>query len=113
MHEYSIIQALLERVEEEVARRGASSVRRLEISIGELAGVETDLLALAFETFREHTVCDGAKLEIQSIPARWSCPECGMPFVRGEILRCIDCDRPARLSEGDEIVLQRIEMEVA
>lgn len=113
MHEYSIIQALLERVEQEAARQGASCVRRLEISIGELAGVETDLLALAFDTFRQKTVCDGAALEIQSIPARWSCPGCGMPFIRGEVLRCIDCDRPARLSQGDEIVLQRIEMEVA
>ena len=113
MHEYSIIQALLERVEQEAARQGARSVRRLEVTIGELAGVETDLLATAFETFRERTVCDGARLEIRSVPARWACPNCQLPFVRGEVLRCVACDRPARLCEGDEIILQRIEMEVA
>ena len=30
----------------------------------------------------------------------------------GNVLRCPDCARPARLTEGDEIVLDRIELEV-
>ena len=30
----------------------------------------------------------------------------------GRLLRCDICDRPARLAEGDEIMLDRIEMEV-
>jgi Zn finger protein HypA/HybF involved in hydrogenase expression len=31
----------------------------------------------------------------------------------GDVLTCPDCGSPARLEEGDEIVLDRIEMEVA
>lgn len=55
MHEYSIIQALLDRVDEEVRRRGATAVHRLDVSLGELSGVDPGLLATAFETFRAGT----------------------------------------------------------
>jgi len=113
MHEYSIVQALLERVESEAALRGARSVARLTVSIGELSGVEADLLAKAYETFRERTICERAELEIRPVGARWECPSCRTPFERGALLRCATCDSPARLAAGDEIVLDRIEMEVA
>jgi len=112
MHEYSIVQALIERVEEEARRRGASAVRRLHVRVGELSGVETELLATAFATFRERSLCAGAELAIEAVPVRWSCPRCGGAIERGEILRCPACAVPACLSGGDEIVLQRIEMEV-
>jgi hydrogenase nickel insertion protein HypA len=113
MHEYSIVQALLARVEEEARRHNASSVRRLHVRIGELSGVERDLLATAYEVFRERTLCEGADLTIRPVAARWSCPRCDDPIPRGAILRCSACGVPARLCEGDEIVLDRIEMEVS
>jgi Zn finger protein HypA/HybF involved in hydrogenase expression len=31
---------------------------------------------------------------------------------RGEVLTCPACELPARLSQGDEIMLDRIELEV-
>ncbi len=40
MHEYSIVQALVERVDAEARARGATAVHRLSVSIGELSGVE-------------------------------------------------------------------------
>ena len=52
-------------------------------------------------------------MEVIRVPARWSCPRCDRPFSAGEILRCPDCNRPARLAEGDEIILEQIEMEVS
>lgn len=113
MHEYSIVQALFERVEAEAASRGASTVRHLSVSIGELAGVEIDLLRTAYGVFRERTLCENAELSIVPVPARWECPVCRAPLARGAILRCPDCGVPARLAAGDEIVLDRIEMEVS
>lgn len=112
MHEYSIVQALIERVDAEARARGASAVHRLSVRIGELSGVEVDLLATAYAAFRERTVCERADLDVQRVPARWECPRCGGPIGRGNLLRCATCDVPARLAEGDEIVLDRIEMEV-
>jgi hydrogenase nickel insertion protein HypA len=113
MHEYAIVQALLERIEREADARGASQVVRLHVRIGELSGVDAELLATAYGVFREGTICAGAELMIREVPARWACPACERRIARGEILRCPECGLPARLAEGEEIVLDRIEMEVA
>jgi hydrogenase nickel incorporation protein HypA/HybF len=112
MHEYSIVQSLLERVEGEARRHGATSVQRLHLRIGALSGVEIELLANAFALFRERSLCAGAELAIESVPARWICPHCDRDIAPGEILRCPACTAPARLAGGDEIILERIEMEV-
>jgi hydrogenase nickel incorporation protein HypA/HybF len=113
MHEYSIIQALFARIEEEARKRNARAVKLVRVSIGELSGVETELLATAYRTFRERTICEDAPLEILPVAARWACPRCARRIERGEMLRCLSCDVPAHLTEGEEIILERIEMEVA
>lgn len=113
MHEYSIVQALLDRVAQEARRRGATRVHVVRVRIGEVAGVETDLLRTAYETIRRGTPCENAPLEITSTAARWQCPACGMPVTQGGPLRCRECGVPARLVSGDEIMLDRIDMEVA
>jgi hydrogenase nickel incorporation protein HypA/HybF len=112
MHEYSIVRALLDRVEEEAERRGARAVVALSVRIGELSGVEPELLAGAYELCREGGLCAGAPLAIKAVPARWECPRCGGEIPRGGALRCAPCAVPARLASGDEIFLDRIEMEV-
>lgn len=112
MHEYSIVQALVARVDAEARARRATTVHRLSIRIGELSGVEVGLLTTAYETFRERTICEGAELNVEMVPARWECPDCGRAIGRGDVLRCPTCAVPARLAGGDEIMLDRIEMEV-
>jgi hydrogenase nickel incorporation protein HypA/HybF len=110
MHEYSIITALVDRVEREVQARPGAIVRKLHVRIGELAGVEIRLLRTAFETFRERTVCEAAELAIAAVSAVWRCARCDRELPPGAVLRC--CDQPARLAGGDDILLDRIEMEV-
>ncbi len=88
------------------------SRRRLWLRIGELSGVEVDLLRTAYEMCRERTICDGAPLEVRQEPARWTCPQCAVEIPRGARLECPACGQAARLASGDEIMLDRIEMEV-
>ena len=52
------------------------------------------------------------RLNAREVPALWRCPGCGEGLARGARLHCPTCDRPARLAAGDEIVLERIELEV-
>lgn len=113
MHEYSIIQALFEKIDAEAAAHGALAVERVVVRIGELSGVEAELLQTAYMTFRERTICADAPLEISAVPARWTCRECGSPMPAGQVLRCNACGGAGRLEQGDEILLERIEMEVA
>lgn len=112
MHEYSIVAALVDRAQREVEARPGAIVKRLHVRIGELAGVEIELLRTAFETFRARSVCDRAELTITAVPVRWTCARCERPIAAGGILRCPNCGRPAQLAAGDDIILERIEMEV-
>lgn len=111
MHEYSIVASLIDRVQHEAAAYDGARVHRLHVKIGELSGVELDLLKTAFDTFRERTICDGAELLIQTVTPEWACPSCQRAFEPGSILRCASCGTPARMIAGDEIILERIEME--
>ena len=113
MHELSIVQALLERVDREAAAHDASRVHRVRVAIGELSGVEVDLLRSAYEVIRHRTRCENAELEVRRIDARWECGTCRVAIARGAPLRCAACGAPARLASGDEIVLDQIEMETA
>ena len=51
-------------------------------------------------------------MTVTPVPATWRCPTCTRPTA-GEILLCPECRIPARLVSGDEIFLDRIEMEAA
>jgi len=113
MHEYSLIQSLVERVEAEAIARSASAVHRLRVRIGEEAGVDVELFKTAYHTFRERTVCEHADLDVVVVPVEWACEACGSRIEPGRPLRCPDCLSPAKLIAGDEIILERIEMEVA
>lgn len=112
MHEYSIIAALVDRVQRELEARPGAVARKLQVRIGELSGVEPDLLRTAFITFRERSACAEAELELVQVPAVWRCPRCDLAIAAGAVLRCPTCERPARLASGGDITLERIEMEV-
>ncbi|MCE9573119.1 MAG: hydrogenase maturation nickel metallochaperone HypA [Deltaproteobacteria bacterium] len=112
MHEYSIVSALVDKVEAQARAHPGAIVRVVHVAIGELAGVEIELLVTAFDTFKPKTVCAAAAIAVESRPARWRCPKCKTVIARGEKLRCEPCASPARLESGDEIMLQRIELEM-
>lgn len=113
MHEYSIVQSLVDSVESVARQHEGGSVHHVYVEIGELAGVDCDLLQTAYDTFRLGTICHEAPITIERIAARWECPHCHVAIRRGEILRCASCNEPARLAAGDEILLRRVELEVA
>jgi hydrogenase nickel incorporation protein HypA/HybF len=113
VHEYSLVEALVRRVEAEARKRGAVAVHRLSVRVGELSGVDPELFRTAYETFRAGTVCAAAPLALSRVAASWSCPTCRAPVARGAILRCATCGAPARLDDGgDALMLDGIELEV-
>jgi hydrogenase nickel incorporation protein HypA/HybF len=113
MHEYSLIQSLVARVEAEARTRKATAVNRVVVSLGELAGVDPELFRAAYDTFRAGTACEQASLEVRSVAAGWHCPACRREIARGEVLACPACGAPAVLGPGaGEILLETIEMEV-
>jgi hydrogenase nickel incorporation protein HypA/HybF len=112
MHEYSVVQSLMEHVEREAQARRAAVVHRVSVRVGAASGIDVALLETAFATFRERTICSNAALDIERVPVRWECSGCLEEIREGSLLRCNRCGAAARLASGDEIVLDRIELEV-
>jgi hydrogenase nickel incorporation protein HypA/HybF len=113
LHEYSLVQSLVDRVEHEARRRQALAVHGLSVRVGELAGVDPELFQTAYETFRAGTICERAPLTLRKVAATWSCPRCRRPIARGEVLTCPACREPARLDDGgDALTLDGIDLEV-
>lgn len=112
MHEASVVQALLDRIEEGAAAYGPARVTGIDVQLGELSGVEALLLQSAWEILCGGTRCEGAELRLRPIAARWQCPRCDAEIARGQVLRCASCQVPARLVAGDELILERFELDV-
>jgi hydrogenase nickel incorporation protein HypA/HybF len=112
VHEYSIVRALIDQVDAEVRVHSGRGVRNVQVRIGELSGVEPDLLMTAYEISREGTICSNAELLVERVPARWCCTTCGC-VPEEATLRCNRCGAAASLIQGDEILLTSIEMEVS
>ena len=112
MHEYSIVQALYDSVVAQAAAHHAVSVHRVHVRIGELSGVDPGLLDTAWRTFRVRTICYRASMEVELVAAQWACVRCGGGVPKGGVLQCPACGGRMRLAVGDEIVLNRIVMEV-
>jgi hydrogenase nickel incorporation protein HypA/HybF len=113
MHEYSIVLSLLDQVADEAVRHQAQAVRSVRVRVGELSGVEPELIRSAFEIARAGTVCEAAELDLVVVEARWACPRCGKDLEQPSALVCPACGVPARLASGDDLILERLQLEVA
>ncbi len=113
MHEYSIVQALLTQCEELAHENKAQSVTKVVVKIGRMAGVEPHLLEMAFNTFKEKTVCDGAEFVMNLQPLVIECQKCLAVTVLDELFyKCPACESlDVKVIEGEEMFLMSLEME--
>jgi hydrogenase nickel incorporation protein HypA/HybF len=113
MHEYSIVQALLESCEEHAKQNEAQEITKVVIKVGVLSGVEPNLLETAFNTFKEKTICHNAEFVMN---------------VQDIVIECLDCQTTSTLKkreftcpkcqsinidvkEGEDMYLMSLEME--
>ncbi len=113
MHEMSIIQALITSCEEQARRYSAASIRKVEVKIGVMSGVEPELLATCFDTFKEGTICDGAQLVIISQGVVVFCNDCQQQSPLTERrFRCPECKGGnLEIVDGEEMYLMSLELE--
>ena len=94
MHEYSLVRAMADQVEQHARAQSATSIRRIAVRIGALSGVEPELFATAFTLCRQGILAEAA-LEIRRSGAVWACPRCSRAIPAGAVLRCAACEVPA------------------
>ena len=113
MHEYSIVQALLDQCESHAAKHAASKITKVVTKIGVLSGVEPDLLQTAFDTFKEGTICEKAEFVMNIQPIVIRCDDCGQETTLKELnLACPQCKSiHTQIIDGEEMYLMSLEME--
>ena len=112
MHEYSIVQSLLESCEEHAKQNDATKVTKVVVKIGALSGVEVDLLQTAFDTFKEKTVCDGCEFIINYQKVIIKCKDCNEESIlEKNEFTCLKCNSyNTEVLDGEEMFLMSLEM---
>lgn len=115
MHELSVCLALLEQVGSIAAQQSSSRVTRIELRVGPLSGVEADLLRNAWPLAAAGTIAVDAELVIEESDVVVHCSVCDTESAaRANRLVCGHCgDFRTNLVSGDEMVLQRVELDTA
>ena len=113
MHELAVCQGMLRQVLDIARREQAQGVTRILVRIGPLSGVEPQLLAQAFSIASAGTTAAAAVLELECLPVRVRCEQCGAESdATANRLLCGACgDYHTRLLSGDELLLVRVELE--
>ena len=111
MHELSLCEGILQIIEDQAAEQKFTSVEKVRLEIGALAGVEVEALKFGFDVVTKHTMAENAVLEVirlegtawcmpcqkaVSISQRFdACPECGgyqLQVTGGDELRIKDLE---------------------
>lgn len=99
MHELGIVYQVIKTVEEVMAEQGLKELDSITLEIGEMRDIVPKFIEEAWQAVRQTTPYPDAELEIDIIPARARCKNCGA--VRN--VKQIDFECPLCKSDKLEI----------
>ena len=113
MHEYSIVQSLIESCEEHAKTNSAKKVTKVIVKIGVMSGVEPHLLKEAFEIFKEDTICDRCEFIMNIQKVEIECLACGntQELEKNEYLCPICQSSEIKIIDGEDMFLMQLELE--
>ena len=90
---------------------GATQITEIRVSVGELTQVMDFALQFAFEALTPGTMAEGATLQVNQVPARSRCLECGAEYGHDRFqMLCPECDSfNVELLQGRELQIDSIE----
>ena len=109
MHELSIASAVVDTAVRHAAGRRVTVVHMRH---GRLRQVIPESLAFMFELVARETVCEGARLEQESVPARLRCDACDAEWeIDAPVFRCVRCGgAQVVVLTGEELEVEYIEV---
>jgi hydrogenase nickel incorporation protein HypA/HybF len=109
MHEFSIASAVVDTAVKHAQGRRVTAVT---VRSGRLRQVVPDSLAFAFEILARETVCEGAALEHEVVPARLHCAACAREWeIELPVFRCRFCGTAeVTVVSGEELEVESIEV---
>jgi len=92
MHELSIALSIVELAEEEAKKADATTISKIEVEVGTMAGIDPDALLFAWDSVIQGTMAQQSTLVINTIQAEAHCLECGTDFpAENFFVQCPDC----------------------
>ncbi len=112
MHEASIIEAVLDSAAAAARNAGATTIHRIRLRVGLLAGVVPEALEFAFAALKQDTPAAAATLEIEPVPATFRCLDCGTTHQLDQLsFTCPACSGPMIVdSGGSDLELAQLEV---
>jgi hydrogenase nickel incorporation protein HypA/HybF len=113
MHELSLMEGMVQGIQEEALRQGFGRVHQVRLEVGRLAGVELEALRFAFGPVTEGTLLEGADLEILELPGRGICQACGHEAeIEARFDLCPKCGEGfMALTSGTELRVKDLDVE--
>jgi len=113
MHELAVTESMLEIAIRHGKAAGAKRVTDLYLVIGKLSSVVDDSVQFYWDIVSKGTICEGAQLHFERLPASLRCLECHATYdVDGDFTPCPTCGR-ARIEvvAGQEFRLDSVGIE--
>lgn len=113
MHELSVANSIISSLEKLKAENGFEILRKVDLSIGRLSGVNSEALRFALESLREDTLLGSAVLEINEKDLRIKCNICGAETdVQQFDFKCSNCgESDYDIVSGDTLEISEIEVD--
>ncbi len=114
MHELAITKQIADIAIRHGEKNEASKVTDLYLVIGDLSSVVDDSVQFYWDIIADGTICEGARLHFERIPAKLRCQECGHEYTlqNGELTFCPQCESSdVHIIQGKEFQLQSINIE--
>ena len=113
MHELSLACSVVELVGKELALHGGGSVRFIEITIGDLSGVDNDAFLFSLNMVLERCAFAGARVMVDRVNPLAVCGVCGESFSPFSLYAsCPKCGSyKTRLVSGQEFRLASLIVE--
>ena len=113
VHELSLMQEVFKIIEEQVKVNKVSKVHQVCLKVGKMTAIVPTSLSFCFEILSKGTMLEGAKLEIEEVPVRCKCKECGEEFIVDSfIFICPECkSTDLEQLSGNEFMVHNMEVD--
>ena len=113
MHEVSIMTEAVRMAAETARTAGAVRVTGLRLRVGVLSSAVPEAMRFAWDVVCRGTLAEGARLEIESVPAVCWCASCRVEFACTDFVNeCPACHNVSgELRRGRELEIAAVELE--
>lgn len=108
-----ITESILSIVLDNAKKNGAKKVKEVNLQIGDMTNVVSECVEFYFDIISKDTIAEGAKLNIERIPVKVKCSQCGNAFQPEDmVFFCPKCHGiAAEIISGKELAVSSIEID--